>query len=100
MRSGAGLATVKREGREDAQQDHPNFFGDPSATVAGGDYFFSYQDGACIQTTSSSYGEVTAYTAPPPALVKVPNVVGQRDERRCPRPSARGLRCVNQQGPR
>jgi len=55
-----------------------DFFGDPSATVAGGDYFFSYQDGAYVQATGSIYGDVTAYTAPPPTLVKIPNVVGQR----------------------
>jgi hypothetical protein len=37
-----------------------DFFGDPSATVAGGDYFFVYQHGAYVQTTSSIYGDVRA----------------------------------------
>lgn len=55
-----------------------DFFGDPSAKVNGGDYFFSYQNGAYVQTTSSIYGDVSAYVAPPPAKVKIPNVKGDR----------------------
>jgi hypothetical protein len=55
-----------------------DFFGDPSATVSGGDYFFSYQNGAYVQTTSSIYGDVSAYVAPPPTQVKIPNVKGLR----------------------
>lgn len=51
-----------------------DFFGDPTAVVAGGDYFFSYQDGAYVQTTSSLYGDVAAYV--PPTTVKIPNVIG------------------------
>jgi hypothetical protein len=37
-----------------------DFFGDQSATVNGGDYFFVYQNGAYVQTTSSIYGDVIA----------------------------------------
>lgn len=37
-----------------------DFFGDQSAIVNGGDYFFVYQDGAYVQTTSSIYGDVMA----------------------------------------
>lgn len=55
-----------------------DFFGDPSATVNGGDYFFSYQNGAYVQTTSSIYGDVSDDQAPPPTLVKIPNVKGLR----------------------
>lgn len=55
-----------------------DFFGDPSAKVGGGDYFFSYQSGAYVQTTSSIYGDVSAYVPPPPTQVKIPNVKGQR----------------------
>jgi hypothetical protein len=37
-----------------------DFFNDPGATVAGGDYFFVYQGGNYVQTTSSLYGDVVA----------------------------------------
>ena len=35
-----------------------DFFNDPTATVVGGDYFFVYQGGNYVQTTSSIYGDV------------------------------------------
>jgi hypothetical protein len=41
-----------------------DFFGDQAATVAGGDYFASYQDGRYVQTTTSIYGDVVASPAP------------------------------------
>lgn len=44
-----------------------DFFGDSSATVTGGDYFASYQDGNYVQTTNSIYGDVVAATPPTPA---------------------------------
>jgi hypothetical protein len=73
-------ATLKSSysGAVSSTQMVQDFFGDPTAVVSGGDYFFSYEGGDYVQTTSSIYGDVTAYTAPPPVMVKVPNVVGQR----------------------
>jgi hypothetical protein len=43
-----------------------DFFGDPSAVVTGGDYFFAYQDGAYVQTASSIYGDITPSAAVTP----------------------------------
>jgi hypothetical protein len=37
-----------------------DFFNDSGATVTGGDYFFVYQSGNYVQTTSSLYGDVVA----------------------------------------
>jgi hypothetical protein len=71
-----------------------DFFGDPSATVTGGDYFFSYQDGAYVQTTSSIYGDVSAYTAPPPVLVKIPVVKGLRANVAIAKVQAAGFKTV------
>jgi len=59
-----------------------DFFNDPSATLSGGAYFYSYQNGAYVQWAgqasgdSGITGDVTAYAAPPPVLVKIPTVVG------------------------
>ena len=62
-----------------------DFFNDPNATLSGGAYFYSYQNGAYVQWAgqasgdSGITGDVTAYTAPPPPpvqMVAIPNVVG------------------------
>jgi hypothetical protein len=41
-----------------------DFFGGAASSIAGGDYFASYQGGDYVQTTSGSYGDVIAAPAP------------------------------------
>jgi hypothetical protein len=64
-----------------------DFFNDHTANnVAGGAYFFDYENGAYVQTGPDTapgssggsviYGDVTPYTAPPPVMVRIPSVAG------------------------
>jgi hypothetical protein len=70
--SQAALGAV-HSGAESTTSIVQDFFGDPAAVVTGGDYFFDYQAGAYVQTTSSSYGDVHAAA---PVMVTVPGVKG------------------------
>lgn len=44
-----------------------DFFGGAATKITGGDYFFSYQGGNYVQTTSGSTGDVVASSAPSPS---------------------------------
>jgi hypothetical protein len=65
-------------GADSTTQMVQHFFGDSSATVTGGDYFFVYQGGNYVQTSNSIYGDVTASAAILPPAGTPPNVTVTR----------------------